>query len=292
MPLAQILQGDCLELLQSQPDDSIDLIFTSPPYADRRAKTYGGVKPDDYVNWFLPRARQFLRVLKPTGTFVLNIKEKVEAGQRHTYVLELILALKEQGWMWTEEFIWHKKNCHPGKWPNRFRDAWERCLQFNKTRRFKMNQAAVMTPMGNWANTRLKKLGKNDVVRFDSQVGSGFGKNIANWLGREMAYPSNVLHLPTECGNKNHSAAFPRALPEWFIKLFTDEGDTVLDPFVGSGTTCLAAKSLGRKSIGIDTNQEFCQLARTALARERAPQLALFEITPKARARRSLPAAS
>jgi site-specific DNA-methyltransferase (adenine-specific) len=276
MSRAQILQGDCLDLLQSHPDNSIDLIFTSPPYADRRAKTYGGVKPGDYVQWFLPRSEQFLRVLKPTGTFVLNIKEKVEAGQRHTYVLELILALKEQGWLWTEEFIWHKKNCHPGKWPNRFRDAWERCLQFNKTRRFKMNQQAVMTPMGDWANTRLKKLGKNDVTRFNSQVGSGFGKNIANWLGRDKAYPCNVLHLPTECANKNHSAAFPRALPEWFIKLFTDEGDTVLDPFVGSGTTCLAAKSLNRNSIGIDTSEQFCEIARNTLAKERAPSPGLF----------------
>ena len=275
--LAEIVNGDCLEVLKGRPENSIDLIFTSPPYADRRAKTYGGVRPEQYVEWFLPRAEQFLRVLRPTGTFVLNIKEKVEAGERHTYVLELILALRRQGWLWTEEFIWHKKNCHPGKWPNRFRDAWERCLQFNKSRRFKMNQGAVMTPMGGWAQSRLKKLGKNDVTRFNSQVGSGFGKNIANWVGRSMAYPSNVLHLPTECGNRNHSAAFPRALPEWFIKLFTDEGDVVLDPFVGSGTTCAVAKALGRASLGIDTSEEFCRIAREAVARERAAQLVLFE---------------
>ena len=110
----------------------MDLIFTSPPYADRREKTYGGIKPDKYVEWFLPKAEQFLRVLKPTGTFVLNIKELTVDGERHTYVLDLILAMRKQGWLWTEEFIWHKKNCYPGKWPNRFRDAWERCIQFNK----------------------------------------------------------------------------------------------------------------------------------------------------------------
>ena len=263
MPLrADILQGDCLHALADTPDDTFDLVFTSPPYADRRAKTYGGVKPEKYVEWFVPRAAEFLRVLKPTGTFVLNIKEKVEKGQRHTYVLELILALKQQGWLWTEEFIWHKRNCHPGKWPNRFRDAWERCLQFNKTPRFKMNQDAVMVPMGDWANKRLAKLGKNDVVRFDSRVKSGFGKNIANWVGRTMAYPSNVLHLPTECGNKNHSAAFPKSLPQWFIKLFTDEGDWVLDPFVGSGTTSVVAKALRRNSVGIDLLPEFVKQAR------------------------------
>lgn len=264
---AQICQGDCLKVLAKRPAESIDLIFTSPPYADRRAKTYGGIRPELYVEWFLPRSEQFLRLLKPGGTFVLNIKEKVEKGERHTYVLELILAMRKQGWLWTEEYIWHKRNCHPGKWPNRFRDAWERCLQFNKTRDFKMNQKSVQVPMGDWAKSRLSKLGKNDVVRFDSQVKSGFGKNIANWVGRDMAYPSNVLHLATECGNKNHSAAFPKALPAWFIKLFTDEGDWVLDPFAGSGTTCHAASELGRNSVGVEIQQTYCAAARRELRR-------------------------
>ena len=140
---SEIKHGDCLEVLQGYPDNAFDLIVTSPPYADRRKNTYGGTPPDKYVEWFLPRSAEFLRVLKPTGTFVLNIKEKAENGERHTFVLELILALRKQGWLWTEEFIWHKKNCYPGKWPNRFRDAWERCLQFNKTRRSKMNSTAM-----------------------------------------------------------------------------------------------------------------------------------------------------
>jgi site-specific DNA-methyltransferase (adenine-specific) len=206
--------GDCADVLLDYPDSFFDLIVTSPPYADCRAKTYGGIRPDNYVEWFLPRSAQLLRVLKPSGTFILNIKEKVVDGERHTYVIELIMALRKQGWLWTEEFIWHKRNCHPGKWPNRFRDAWERCLQFNKSKKFQMFQESVMVPMGKWAETRLKHLGKHDVVRFDSQVGSGFGKNIANWIGRDKAYPSNVLHLPTETDNRNHSATFPRALPK------------------------------------------------------------------------------
>ncbi|MDQ6631627.1 MAG: site-specific DNA-methyltransferase [Verrucomicrobiota bacterium] len=260
---SEIKQGDCLEVLKDYVDDTFDLIVTSPPYADKRKNTYGGIAPDKYVEWFLPRSKQFLRVLKPTGTFILNIKEKAENGERHTFVLELILALRKQGWVWTEEFIWHKKNCYPGKWPNRFRDAWERCLQFNKTRHFKMNQEAVMVPMGDWASARLKSLGKNDVVRFDSQVGSGFGKNVANWVGREKAYPTNVLHLATECGNKSHSAAFPPELPEWFIKLFSKVGDCILDPFVGSGTTCKVAHDLRRNSVGIDLRAEYCEMAKT-----------------------------
>lgn len=280
----EILQGDCLEILKNQANDnSIDLIITSPPYADRRIHTYGGVKPENYVEWFLPRSTEFLRVLKPTGSFVLNIKEKAEDGERHTYVLELILALRKQGWYWTEEYIWHKKNSYPGKWPNRFRDSWERCLHFTKSRKFKMNQESVMVPMGDWADARLKSLGKNDIVRYDSQVGSGFGKNIANWAQRTMAYPTNVLHMATECGNKNHSAAFPKALPEWFIKLFTDEGDFVLDPFAGSGTTLQVAKDMHRNSIGIEILPEYCEIAREKIEGRQLMLLqkrANYKVTP------------
>ena len=257
----RIILGDCLETLRQLPSSTVALIVTSPPYADSRKNSYAGVHPDKYVQWFLPIANELRRVLKDNGTFILNIKEKVVDGERYTYTLDLILALKEQGWLWTEEFIWHKKNCAPGKWSNRFRDAWERCLQFNKQKKFKMLQEAVMVPTGDWAKTRLKKLGENDKVRFNSQAGSSFGKNISNWIGREMAYPTNVLHLATECGNKNHSAAFPKALPAWFIKLFTEEDDIVLDPFVGSGTTCLAAYELNRSYIGIELKEEYYQLA-------------------------------
>ncbi|MDR3352839.1 MAG: site-specific DNA-methyltransferase [Zoogloeaceae bacterium] len=260
-----IHSGDSRECLARIADHSVDLIVTSPPYADQRKNIYGGIRPEEYVQWFLPISEQLLRVLKPTGTFILNIKEKVVAGERSTYVMELILAMRRQGWLWTEEFIWHKKNCYPGKWPNRFRDAWERLLQFNKSRKFHMYQEAVMVPMGDWANSRLKNLSETDKIRDNSKVGSGFGKNISNWLTRDKAYPTNVLLLATECGNKEHSAAFPEALPEWFIKLFTQENDTVLDPFMGSGTTLLVAQRMRRNSIGIDIAPAYCDMVRRQL---------------------------
>jgi site-specific DNA-methyltransferase (adenine-specific) len=263
----QIVQGDCGQILPHIPANSVDLIVTSPPYADNRKKTYGGVPPDEYVAWFLPISAELLRVLKPTGTFVLNIKEKVVEGERHTYVLELILALRQQGWLWTEEFIWHKKNSYPGKWPNRFRDAWERCLQFNKQKQFHMYQEAVMVPTGDWAKTRLKKLSETDQRRDESKVGSGFGKNISNWIGREKAYPNNVLHLATESSNRSHSATFPLELPSWFIKLFTQPGDLVLDPFLGSGTSALAARNLERHYLGIEVLPEYVELARQSVLR-------------------------
>jgi site-specific DNA-methyltransferase (adenine-specific) len=257
--------GDCKDILKKLPDHSVDLIITSPPYADQRKEMYGGIHPDKYVEWFLPVTSELLRVLKPTGTFVLNIKEKVLDGERSVYVIELILEMRKQGWLWTEEFIWHKKNCYPGKWPNRFRDAWERLLQFNKSKKFNMYQEEVMIPMGDWAKTRLRNLSNTDKIRDDSRVGSGFGKNISNWVSRDKAFPSNVLHLATECNNKNHSAAFPEELPEWFIKLFTREYDTVLDPFMGSGTTVIVANKMMRHSIGVDIMSDYYQLVRQQL---------------------------
>jgi site-specific DNA-methyltransferase (adenine-specific)/site-specific DNA-methyltransferase (cytosine-N4-specific) len=128
-----------------------------------------------------------------------------------------------------------------------------------------MYQKKVMVPMGDWAKTRLKTLSDTDKIRDISRVGSGFGKNISNWIGRDMAYPTNVLHLATECGNKNHSAAFPEELPTWFIKLFTEENDTVLDPFMGSGTTIFAANKLRRKAIGIEIVSKYYNAVKKAV---------------------------
>ncbi|MCU0433848.1 MAG: site-specific DNA-methyltransferase [Bacteroidia bacterium] len=273
-----IFLGDCKEKLKLIPDNSVDLIITSPPYADQRKSTYGGIHPDKYVEWFLPISGELLRVLKPTGTFILNIKEKVVEGERSTYVMELILEMRKQGWLWTEEFIWHKKNCYPGKWPNRFRDAWERLLQFNKDKKFAMYQEEVMVPMGDWAKSRLKNLSETDKTRDNSKVGSGFGKNISNWLERDKAFPTNVLHLATECSNKNHSAAFPQELPEWFIKLFTKENDTVLDPFMGSGTTLSVANRMGRNSIGIEIVPEYYEMVKKEI---KPVELYLFDMTEK-----------
>ena len=124
-----------------------------------------------------------------------------------------------------------------------------------------MYQEAVMVPVGDWAQDRLSHLGETDKIRDESKVQSGFGKNISNWLGRDKVYPDNVLHLATECSNRNHSAAFPVDLPTWFVKLFTVEGGMVLDPFIGSGTTAVAARQLGRRYVGIDISAEYCRLA-------------------------------
>ncbi|MXX49563.1 MAG: site-specific DNA-methyltransferase, partial [Chloroflexi bacterium] len=270
---ARILLGDARQQLKRLSADSVQLVVTSPPYADQRKSTYGGMHPDKYVEWFLPISSELLRVLKPRGTFILNIKEKAVNGERHTYVLDLIKALREQGWYWTEEFIWHKKNCYPGKWPNRFRDSWERLLQFNKSRKFDMYQEAVMLPVGDWAKGRLGKLSETDKIRDESRSESGFGKNVSNWLGRDRVYPTNVLHMATETSNKGHSAVFPRQLPEWFIKLFSQPGDAVLDPFAGSGTTLFVAQAMNRRAIGIEILPDYVEAIEANLRLSHQPKL-------------------
>src|SRR3984957_2715319 len=241
-----VFLGDSKEVLKKIPSNSVDLIVTSPPYADQRKGTYGGIHPDKYVEWFLPISKQLLRVLKPSGTFILNIKEKVVEGERSTYVMELIIAMRKQGWLWTEEFIWHKKNSFPGKWPNRFRDSWERLIQFNKQKQFCMYQEAVMVPIGNWTTTRYKQPNPLDSVRRRSTNGSPFACQRDYWRHKSIVYPDNVLYVATESHNRHHPAAFPVALPTWFIQLFTQEKGIVLDPFVGSGTTAVAAQKLNR----------------------------------------------
>ena len=270
----KVFFGDSTKVLNKTdliPDNYVDLIMTSPPYADKRAKSYGGIKADKYVEWFLPISKQLKRVLKDSGSFVLNIKEHPEDGERQTYVMELILAMKKQGWFWIEEYCWYKKNSFPGKWSNRFRDSWERCLHFTKSKSFNMYQEAVMVPIGDWAERRFKSMSDSDFIRYTSQNNRHLGRNVSNWLDRKKVFPhnvlvfesehyflpSNVLEFATECSNKNHSAAYPVELPTWFIKLFTKKNEIVFDPFIGSGTTAVASLLLQRKYLGIEKYKDY-----------------------------------
>jgi site-specific DNA-methyltransferase (adenine-specific) len=257
------------------PDKSVNLIVTSPPYADKRKNSYKGVTSNKYVEWFLPISEQFKRILKDNGSFILNIKEHPSNGERETYVLELILEMKKQGWLWIEEYCWYKKNSFPGKWPNRFRDSWERCLHFTKKKEFKMYQDAVKVPIGDWSTKRFKSMSENDFVRHISRNNTHLARNVSNWLHKKKVFPHNVLVFEEEhrlyLGNvvetaadvshKSHSAIFPLELPTWFIRLFTKENDVVLDPFLGSGTTAVAAILNNRKYIGIELKNEYFEEA-------------------------------
>jgi len=268
----KLYAGDSKKLLADTKkfkDKSVDFIITSPPYADKRKNQYASVHPREYVDWFKPISKELHRVLKDNGSFILNIKEHPTNGERDTYVIELILAMKKQGWMWIEEYCWYKKNSFPGKWPNRFRDAWERCLHFTKNKDFVMYQDSVMVPIGDWSEKRFKSMSNQDFERQISQTNGTLGRNISNWISRKEVYPhnvvvfeeehyvTNVLEFPTVCYNKDHSAAFPMELPTWFINLFTQPGDIVLDPFLGSGTTAIVSSLLNRHYIGIDIDRNY-----------------------------------
>ncbi|MGC2236779.1 MAG: site-specific DNA-methyltransferase [Pyrinomonadaceae bacterium] len=269
-----IHQGDCGQLLSNPllfPDQSVDLVITSPPYADKRKNSYGGVHPDEYVEWFMPIATQLYRVLKNNGSFILNIKEHPKNGERETYVLELILEMKRHGWRWVEEYCWYKKNSFPGKWSNRFRDSWERCLHFTKSSEFNMYQDEVKVPIGDWAQKRFKSMTENDFVRYVSKNNSHLGRNVSKWLDRKKVFPhnvlvfeeehrlylSNVIETAVDGTSKNHSAIFPIELPSWFIRVFSKEGDVILDPFLGSGTTSVAAVLHNRQYVGIEIIEDY-----------------------------------
>ena len=268
--LDRVLLGDCGSEMLHVPSDAVNLVVTSPPYADRRKSTYGGVSPENYVDWFLPIADEIHRVLRPDGSFVLVMKEGATDGQRDTYVIELVLALRSRGWRWVEEYHWCKKNAMPGKWPNRFQDRWEHVFHFTKERKFAMYQKAVREPIGGWAKTRLKHLSTADLTRLTSGTRSGFGRNMSRWVGKELVYPSNSLHIAPEAGHKGHSAAFPEPLPAWFIRLFTKRGDVVLDPFLGSGTTAVAALNLERHYIGVEKHPPYQKVALNRIDEARA----------------------
>ena len=263
-----IIKGDSRKALPTLGYNVADLIVTSPPYADARKKHYDSIHPDKFSDWFLSFSEPFWDVLKPEGSLIINIKDKVVDGKRHRFVWHTIEKLSQEGWHCIDDYIWHKTNPMPGYWPTRLRDGWEYCFHLAKTPRPYMNQDAVSIPTGEWAKSRLKKLGEGDKTRNNSANKSGFGRDISRWVGKEKVLPPNLLSLPLVGKNKGHPAVFPKDLPGFFIKLFSPENGLVIDPFGGSGTTGIAAMDLGRHCVLIDTNPEYCLLAEQRVKKE------------------------
>ena len=272
-----------LETMAKMPDNSVNLVMTSPPYAEARKKTYGGIHPDKYVEWFKPIAKEIYRILTPDGSFILNIGDNTIDGETHLYTFELpIMMKKELGFKFIDPLIWHKKTTPPGRFTNRFKGAWEFCYHFSKNIKVKFNPQAVAQPASEVSKARY--LRHKDFHVMKSQTGSGFnnpskngrrernnGSGIAgtnderlNML--EEALPSNVLHLSPETMNVNHPAPYPADLPAFFIKAFTSEGDLVYDPFMGSGTTAEVALRLNRKFIGSELNKGYIRVANDRIS--------------------------
>jgi len=263
---ANIKFGDCKQILKEFPDGYFNLIVTSPPYADARKSHYDSMHPDNFHEFFLKFHEEFWRVLADDGSFIINIKDKVINGQRHRYVWKTIIELNNMGWFSVEDYLWHKPNAMPGYWPNRLRDEWEYCFHLTKKRMFKMFQSHVKKPIGDWAIKRLAKLNGKSAIRHNSENNSGFGRDLNNWVDKETVLPGNTISIPVVGKNMEHPAVYPIGLPDFFIKLFTKEGDNILDPFAGSGTTGIAALTNNRNVVLIDNKQEYIKIMEKRLA--------------------------
>lgn len=257
----QIRQGDSLMLLKEVESESIDLVMTSPPYAERRKNQYGGIPASEYPDWMLDIVRESMRTLKRTGSFVLNIKEHVSDGVRDTYVFETVLKISRE-FRWVDTYIWAKTNPFPTGSKKRLKDGFEYCFHFAKTKDYKFYPNNALVP----ANSRFLESEKRRKSKGVHNTNNGSGMNMSRRVSSsDFVRPSNVISLPTDTSNHRHPATFPEGLPERFIKLMTDSGDIVLDPFVGSGTTGKVAVLLGRRFLGFDINQEYCEMAKARI---------------------------
>lgn len=269
----EIICGDSRKVLKNFPDGHFNLIVTSPPYADARKKHYDSISTKDYPEFFKTFHDEFWRVLADDGSFILNIKDKVINGVRDRYVWKTVMMLSDLGWHCVDDYLWIKPNAMPGFWTNRLRDEWEYCFHFTKKSKFKMYQAHVKKPMGDWAEKRLANLNGKSAVRHNSENNSGFGRDLRKWVDKDLVLPGNTVSVPLVGKNMGHPAVFPVGLPEFFIKLFTKEHDNVLDPFSGSGSTALAGMKLSRNVVLIDNNADYINVSKTRLEEFITPEV-------------------
>jgi DNA modification methylase len=261
MEINKILCGDSLKLMRELPDNSIDLVITSPPYSD--LKTYidfKGIHPDEYVDWFLPFCKEIERIIKPTGSFILNINDKVQNGFRHTYVFDLISRLhKETNLKMFERLFWNKMKGLPNR--SRFGDRVEYLFWFAKSDQFYFNIDEMRTEYSAKSIQRMKKPLKKRFARNEENQNSTEYKDWAP--NPKGALPTTLVNISSESKriSDNHVAVYPLELVKYFIKGSTKPGDIVLDPFMGTGTTAVASKELCRNWIGFDLNQEYVDLS-------------------------------
>ncbi len=267
--------GDSCSLLAELADSSVDLVITSPPFALRRQKTYGNVAETEYVAWLVPFAKEVFRVLKPTGSFVLDLGGAYRAGipARSLYNFRVLLTLcDEVGFYLAEDFYWFNpaKLPSPIEWVNkrkiRAKDSVNTVWWFSKTAEPKANVRNVLMPYSD----RMKKL-LADPEGFYQPNKRPSGHDIGKGFGTDNggAIPSNLLSIPNtdsnsfylrmckEYGLERHPARFPEELPRFFIKMLTDAGDTVVDIFAGSNTTGVAAERLDRRWLAFDLSHEY-----------------------------------
>jgi DNA modification methylase len=267
--------GDALDLLERLPDESIDLVLTSPPFALQRQKEYGNVEQQEYVDWLLQFAVEIKRVLNSTGSFVLDLGGAYQKNRpvRSLYNFRILIRMcDEMGWNLAEEFFWFNpaKLPSPIEWVNRrkirVKDAVNTIWWFAKSDFPKANVTKVLTPYSERMQLLLK-----DSEKFYSPKKRPSGHDISKRFSESNggAIPPNLLQIPnTEsnskylrcckmAGTKGHPSRFPEKLPEFFIKFLTEPGDTVLDIFAGSNTTGAVAEALKRKWLAFELEQSY-----------------------------------
>jgi DNA modification methylase len=270
----RLICGDCRDgnvLQRLIVGQAVNVAITSPPYASQReydpASGFRPIPPDQYVDWYRAVANGIEAVLAADGSYFLNIKEHAQDGQRSLYVKDLTLAhVRQWGWMLVDEFCWRKTdNGVPGGWPNRFKNAWEPVFHFTRQSEIKFRPKAVghvSEDCFEYSPSNPKSTSGSGLLGTGAR-GSAAGKHGADDSdGRfvDIARPSNVIEAKSESGQGSHSAPFPRALVEFFVKAFSDPGDIIFDPFMGSGTTMAAADVLDRAGYGCEISPAYCDV--------------------------------
>jgi DNA modification methylase len=262
-----LICGDCRDFATVETllgGARINLAITSPPYASQRAyDESSGFKPipaDEYVKWYRDVAANIMAHLAEDGSYFCNIKEHSEDKQRHLYVKDLTIAhVREWGWRWVDEFCWLRAGIpgDPSKM-GRFKNRWESVFWFATSERPKFRPESVQFESKDAFSYKDQKAAGKRIGAASQGHGQGKNDPVGRTLG--MAYPSNVLDIQSGADALGHAAAYPVALPEFFVKAYTDEGDTVFDPFMGSGTTLIAAEKHGRVAFGCEISPAYCDV--------------------------------
>jgi site-specific DNA-methyltransferase (adenine-specific)/site-specific DNA-methyltransferase (cytosine-N4-specific) len=283
--------GDCFELIKDLPDNSVDLVITSPPYADivNYGKNISIKKPQDYCDWLLPIFNEIYRVLKPSGSFILNINDNCDKGLRNPFVYELIYrSQKETKLKFYDTYIWHKMNGIPNGSPKRFRNTTEFIFHFVKNQKelkFYMDRVlqdtseetkgrytrnGLTTPQGQIIDGQRIKKTINYLTGSTNKTKEGYELPNTKRTLPELVRPDNVFRFKTASTERDntirHPAPFNKELPTYFINLLTDEGDVVLDIFGGIMTTGLGCKD--RQFIGFEMNEKYAEFGKKRLLGE------------------------
>ena len=260
----KVLIGDSFELIKDIPDNSVDLVITSPPYSSivSYGKDVSIYKADEYVSWILPLFKEIHRVLKSSGSFILNINDSCDGGYRNTFIYELIYRnSKETPLKLYDTYVWHKKNGVPNGSKKRFRNNTEFIFHFCKNQKdLKFYMDRVMEPAADSFRNRLKSPINNDTEIIDGER----KRNMVMRNDYQMVRPDNVFRFLTAGQARDnairHPAPYHKELPSYFINLLTDEGDTILDVFGGIMTTGVACNEIGNRTfIGFELNKKYAE---------------------------------